>query len=77
MQALELVRDRQTKEPAPQEALQLMERARENGLLVGRGGLFGNVIRFGPAMNIAKADVDEAIKILDKSLTEVEKSAAR
>jgi 4-aminobutyrate aminotransferase-like enzyme len=77
MQALELVRDHQTKEPAPQETLQLLERTRENGLLVGRGGMFGNVIRFGPPMNIAKTDVDEAIAVLDKSFTEVSRSAAR
>jgi 4-aminobutyrate aminotransferase-like enzyme len=75
MQALELVRDRQTKEPAPQETLQLLERTRENGLLIGRGGLYGNVVRLGPAMNISKSDVDEAFHLLDKSLDEVEKSA--
>jgi 4-aminobutyrate aminotransferase len=77
MQALELVRDRQTKEPAPQETMQLLERTRENGLLIGRGGLYGNVVRLGPPMNISKADVDEAIRMLDKSLEEVAKSAAR
>lgn len=77
MQALELVRNRQTKEPAAQETLQLLERTRENGLLIGRGGLYGNVIRLGPPMNISKADVDAAIEMLDKSLGEVAKSAAR
>jgi 4-aminobutyrate aminotransferase-like enzyme len=77
MQALELVRDRQTKEPAPQETLQVLERTRENGLLIGRGGMYGNVIRLGPAMNISKADVDEAIRIFDKSFGEVAKAAAR
>jgi 4-aminobutyrate aminotransferase-like enzyme len=71
MQALELVKDRQTKEPAPAEATQLMERARDNGLLIGKGGLYGNVIRLSPMLNIGKADVDEAIKLLDKSLSEV------
>jgi 4-aminobutyrate aminotransferase len=71
MQALELVKDRQTKEPAPTEATQLMERARDNGLLIGKGGLYGNVIRLSPMLNIGKADVDEAIKLLDKSLSEV------
>jgi len=71
MQGLELVRDRQTKEPAPTETAELMERARANGLLVGRGGLYGNVIRMAPPMNISKADVDEGIRLLDKSLGEV------
>jgi len=70
MQGLELVRDRKTKEPAPVETNELMERARANGLLIGKGGLFGNVIRLSPPLNIAKADVDEAIRLLDKSLGE-------
>jgi 4-aminobutyrate aminotransferase-like enzyme len=73
MQALELVRDRQTKEPAPTEATQVMERARDNRLLIGKGGLYGNVIRMAPPMNITKADVDEAIRLLDKSFGEVRK----
>lgn len=73
MQALELVKDRQTKEPAPQETTQLLERTRENGLLVGKGGLFGNVIRMAPPMNISKADVDEGIRMLDRSLSEITK----
>ncbi|MDE3110010.1 MAG: aspartate aminotransferase family protein [Acidobacteriota bacterium] len=71
MQGLELVRDRQTKEPAPAETSELMERARTHGLLVGKGGLYGNVIRLAPPLNIGKSDVDEAIRILDKSFAEV------
>ena len=71
MQALELVKDRQTKEPAPEATLQLMERARDNGLLIGKGGLYGNVIRLSPMLNISKADVDEATRLLDKSFSEV------
>ncbi len=71
MQALELVKDRTTKEPAPEATVQLMERARENGLLIGKGGLYGNVIRLSPMLNIGKADVDEAVRLLDKSFTEL------
>jgi 4-aminobutyrate aminotransferase-like enzyme len=71
MQALELVKDRQTKEPAAAEATQLMERARANGLLIGKGGLYNNTIRLAPPMNISKSDVDEAIRLLDKSFSEV------
>jgi 4-aminobutyrate aminotransferase len=71
MQALELVKDRETKEPAAEATVQLMERARDNRLLIGKGGLYGNVIRLSPPLNIAKADVDEAIHLLDTSLAEV------
>ncbi len=71
MQGLELVRDRATKEPAPDASAELLERTRENGLLVGKGGLYGNVIRLSPMLNISQGDVDEAIRILDKSFDQV------
>jgi 4-aminobutyrate aminotransferase-like enzyme len=71
MQGLELVRDRKTKEPAPVETTELMERARANGLLIGKGGLYGNVIRLAPPMNISKADVDEGMRMLDTSFSEI------
>jgi 4-aminobutyrate aminotransferase len=71
MQGLELVKDRKTKEPAPAEANQLLNHARDNGLLIGKGGLYGNVIRMAPPMNISKADVDEGIRMLDKAFGEV------
>jgi 4-aminobutyrate aminotransferase-like enzyme len=71
MQALELVRDRQTKEPAGAETNQILERTRANGLLVGKGGMYANVIRMAPPMNISEADVDEGIRLLDKSFSEV------
>jgi 4-aminobutyrate aminotransferase-like enzyme len=48
-----------------------MERARDNGLLIGKGGMYGNVIRMAPPMNVTKADVDEGIRLLDKSFSEV------
>ncbi|HVH71611.1 MAG TPA: aminotransferase class III-fold pyridoxal phosphate-dependent enzyme, partial [Candidatus Dormibacteraeota bacterium] len=71
MQALELVKDRKTKEPAPEATNQVMERARQNGLLIGKGGLYGNVLRLAPMLNTPKSDVDEAIRLLDKSISEV------
>src|ERR1700676_2396634 len=71
MLGLELVKDRESKEPAPEATAQLLERTRDNGLLVGKGGLYNNVIRLSPMLNIAKSDVDEAAKLLDKSLAEV------
>src|SRR6266700_1451623 len=69
MQAVELVKDRNTKEPAPEATNKFMEECRTRGLLVGKGGLFGNVIRTSPPLTIAKADVDEAIRIMDQALT--------
>ncbi len=71
MQGLELVKDRKTKEPAPEATNQFMERCRSNGLLIGKGGLHGNVIRLSPPLNIGQSDVDEAIGLMDKSLSEI------
>ena len=73
MQALELVEDRKTKQPAPAKTSALMEEGRKRGLLIGKGGFHGNVIRMSPPLNISKADVDEAIRILDESFTALEK----
>jgi 4-aminobutyrate aminotransferase len=76
LQALELVEDRETKQPAPAETARVMEAARENRLLVGKGGLDGNVLRISPPMNISKADVDEFARRLDASFARA-KSAGR
>ena len=69
MQGVELVREQ--KEPARQEILQVFEAAKRRGLLIGKGGLYGNVIRIAPPLNITKADVDEAVHILDEAFEEV------
>jgi 4-aminobutyrate aminotransferase-like enzyme len=71
MQGVELVKDRKTKEPAPQETNALMECCKNNGLLIGKGGLYANVLRISPPLNAGKTEVAEAIEILDKSLGEI------
>jgi 4-aminobutyrate aminotransferase-like enzyme len=72
MLGMELVKDRVTKEPAPEATNQLLERTRDHGLLIGKGGLYSNVIRLSPMLNIAKTDVDEAVRILDQSFGEIQ-----
>jgi 4-aminobutyrate aminotransferase-like enzyme len=69
MQAIELVEDRNSKAPATNATLRVMEAARENRVLIGRGGIDGNVIRISPPLNIARSDVDDFIGALDASLT--------
>jgi 4-aminobutyrate aminotransferase-like enzyme len=68
MQAIELVEDRTSKKPAAAATLALMEAARENRVLIGKGGLYGNVIRITPPLNISRSDVDEFLRLLDISL---------
>lgn len=67
MQGVELVEDRKSKTPAVQQTLRIMEAARDNRILIGRGGLYGNVLRISPPMNIQKSDVNEFIRRLDAS----------
>lgn len=71
MQGVELVKDRQTKEPAPQEVVFLFEETRRRGLLIGKGGLYGNTIRIAPPLTATNAHVDEALAILDHALAAV------
>ena len=70
--ALELVEDRRTKVPATAATAQMLEAARENRIMIGKGGLYGNCIRLSPPMNISRADVDEFILRLDASFAKVE-----
>ncbi len=49
-----------TIEPNGDAAGRIMEQARAAGLLVGKGGLYGNVIRIAPPMTVTEAEIDEA-----------------
>jgi alanine-glyoxylate transaminase/(R)-3-amino-2-methylpropionate-pyruvate transaminase len=68
MLGVELVRDRESKEPATAETAMVLEQARSMGVIIGKGGLFGNVIRIKPPMCITRDDVDFALAVLDRAL---------
>ena len=76
LQAVELVEDRETKKPATALMPALMEATRENKLLVGKGGFFGNVLRISPPLNISKTDVDEFARLLDVSFVKAQSALA-
>ena len=65
MQAIECVKDRATKDPDPQSVVRVFEETRRRGVLIGKGGLYGNVIRLGPPLVATKSDIDELIAALD------------
>jgi 4-aminobutyrate aminotransferase-like enzyme len=69
MQALELVVDETIKDrtPNPRATLQLFEETKKRGLLIGKGGLYGNTIRIAPALNITAAEIQEGLKSLEDS----------
>src|SRR5438093_7033468 len=72
MIGVELVADRESKTPAADKANQVMETCRERGLLVGRGGLYGNVIRMAPPMVITEDDAARAVETLSIAFEETE-----
>jgi 4-aminobutyrate aminotransferase len=71
MQAIECVKDRRTKEPDPQSVVRVFEETRKRGVLIGKGGLYGNVIRLGPPLVASKSDIDELITALDGAFASV------
>lgn len=74
LMGFELVKDRETKEHAIAETSALMEKCREKGVLVGKGGLHGNVIRIAPPLSISQKQCDLVLKVIDESLSEMKKA---
>ena len=69
IQGMENVKEK--KEPAPDFVAKIFERTKEQGVLIGKGRLYGNVIRITPLLTIGKADIDQAVQILDRAFEKV------
>jgi 4-aminobutyrate aminotransferase len=54
--------------PAPETAAAVLEAAREEGLLIGKGGLYGNSLRLAPALSITEEEADEGFERLEQAL---------
>lgn len=65
MLGIELVKDHAGKAPAKEECVRVFERCRELGVLIGKGGLYGNVLRIKPPMCLTAADADFMLEVLD------------
>jgi 4-aminobutyrate aminotransferase-like enzyme len=76
MIGVELVRDRETKEPAFEETDLLMAACLEHGLMIGKTGpVFGsngNVAKFKPAVNVSEEDAEEMVELFGRALKDVE-----
>jgi alanine-glyoxylate transaminase/(R)-3-amino-2-methylpropionate-pyruvate transaminase len=66
MLGIELVKDRKSKEPASAETARMLEEARKRGLLLGKGGFHGNVIRIKPPMCLSVDDARFMVACLDE-----------
>jgi len=73
MLGVELVTDRKTRVPAGPQTLEVLEAAREMGVLLGKGGLDGNVLRIKPPMCITLEDADFAVDVLDRALARADR----
>ncbi|MBT8489310.1 MAG: aspartate aminotransferase family protein [Gemmatimonadetes bacterium] len=71
MQAIEIVKDPETKEPDKERTSRLMEATREEGVLIGLGGLHGTVIRIGPSLLISEDEMAEGISKLERAVDRV------
>ncbi len=71
MQAVELVEDWTTKQPSPEKAKALLQATKEEGILLGVGGLQGNVIRMGPSLLVSEEEVAEGLDRLGRACARV------
>jgi 4-aminobutyrate aminotransferase-like enzyme len=67
MQACEFVKE--GKEPDPQTVGKLFEEMRNEKVLIGKGGLYGNVVRISPPLTVSKSEVDDFLRAMDISLS--------
>ena len=71
MQAMEIVKDPMTKEPDNDRTAAFLQATRDEGLLIGVGGLNGTVVRIGPALNISSEDIAEGLAKLGRAADKV------
>lgn len=61
----------ETKRPMAAECSRIVEFAKDNKVVIGKGGLYGNTIRIKPPLNITKQDVDHCLTVMRKALESV------
>jgi 4-aminobutyrate aminotransferase/(S)-3-amino-2-methylpropionate transaminase len=71
MLAIELVHDRETKDPAPELASAIVEAAAERGLLLLKSGIYSNCIRVLVPFVITDAELDEALGVWEQALEQI------
>lgn len=71
MTGIELARDRRTNDAAKEECARVFEHVKDLGLLIGKGGLYGNILRIKPPICIQRPIVDFLIDVLDLALKEL------
>lgn len=57
-------------QPDPERASVVLEATKDHGLLVGKGGLYGNVIRMAPMLNVTADEIDAGVEALVAAIEE-------
>ena len=70
MVGVELVVDKASKTPNPKAAGDVMEGCRERGVLVGKGGMHGSVLRVAPPLTLTEDEARRAVQVLDEAIEE-------
>ncbi len=68
---IEFVKDKNSKEPAPELTKEIVLKCVESGLMVGKVGLYGNVLRVAPPLVIEKELIDKSVEIFDSVLSKI------
>ncbi len=71
MVGIELVKDKKSQEPASDIAVKVLDKTKDKGLLIGKGGLSGNILRIKPPLCWTKKDADFAADAIEESLSEI------
>ncbi|CAI0423962.1 unnamed protein product [Linum tenue] len=71
MIGVELVSDRQKKTPANAETLHVLDQMKEMGVLIGKGGFYGNVFRITPPLCFTKEDADFLVDVMDYNMSKL------
>ncbi len=68
---LEFVKDKHTKEPAPDIALKVIDSSAQHGVIVGKVGMYGNVIRVAPPLVMSEEEAYESLEIMEEVILEL------
>jgi 4-aminobutyrate aminotransferase len=59
-------------EPSSDRAAQLLEECKDRGLLIGKGGLYGNVLRIAPPLTVTEEEIDTASRIIQDAVAAID-----
>ncbi|MGE7865953.1 4-aminobutyrate--2-oxoglutarate transaminase [Bacillus paramycoides] len=73
MTAIELVKDKETKEPATEEVKAIMKDTHSKGVITISAGIYGNVLRFLPPLVITDEQLEEGLTIIEAAIAKLSK----